>query len=66
MNGQRLSIGHGAPVRLRVERQLGYKLAKYFMRVEAVDGAGEIAGEAQGTEVSHASEGRGATGHKVR
>ncbi len=36
MNGQPLSIGHGAPLRLRVERQLGYKQAKYVMRVEAV------------------------------
>ncbi len=36
MNGQTLSVGHGAPLRLRVERQLGYKQAKYVMRVEAV------------------------------
>ncbi len=35
MNGQPLPIGHGAPLRLRVERQLGYKHAKYVMRVEA-------------------------------
>jgi DMSO/TMAO reductase YedYZ molybdopterin-dependent catalytic subunit len=37
MNGRPLPIGHGAPVRLRVERQLGYKHAKFVMRVEAVD-----------------------------
>jgi DMSO/TMAO reductase YedYZ molybdopterin-dependent catalytic subunit len=37
MNGGMLPIGHGAPLRLRVERQLGYKQAKYVMRVEAVD-----------------------------
>ena len=36
MNGQELSIGHGAPLRLRVERQLGYKQAKYIMRIELV------------------------------
>ena len=36
MNDATLSVGHGAPVRLRVERQLGYKQAKYVMRVEAV------------------------------
>lgn len=36
MNDRLLSVGHGAPVRLRVERQLGYKQAKYVMRVEAV------------------------------
>lgn len=35
MNGQLLPVGHGAPLRLRVERQLGYKHAKYVMRVEA-------------------------------
>ncbi len=35
MNGKPLSVGHGAPLRLRVERQLGYKQAKYVMRIEA-------------------------------
>jgi DMSO/TMAO reductase YedYZ molybdopterin-dependent catalytic subunit len=43
MNGHRLSVGHGAPLRLRVERQLGYKQAKYIMRIDAVaslDGIG--------------------------
>ncbi len=37
MNGQDLTVGHGAPLRLRVERQLGYKSAKYLMRIELVD-----------------------------
>jgi DMSO/TMAO reductase YedYZ molybdopterin-dependent catalytic subunit len=41
MNGVALPVPHGAPLRLRVERQLGYKMAKYVMRIEAVD---EIAG----------------------
>jgi DMSO/TMAO reductase YedYZ molybdopterin-dependent catalytic subunit len=36
MNGQMLGVPHGAPLRLRIERQLGYKQAKYVMRVEAV------------------------------
>ena len=36
MNDAPLSVGHGAPLRLRVERQLGYKHAKYIMRIEAV------------------------------
>ncbi|MBA3326662.1 MAG: molybdopterin-dependent oxidoreductase, partial [Rhodobacteraceae bacterium] len=36
MNDADLPIGHGAPLRLRVERQLGYKHAKFMMRVEAV------------------------------
>ena len=37
LNDQALSVGHGAPLRLRVERQLGYKQAKYVMRIEAVE-----------------------------
>ena len=37
MNDHRLSVPHGAPVRLRVERQLGYKHAKFVMRIEARD-----------------------------
>jgi DMSO/TMAO reductase YedYZ molybdopterin-dependent catalytic subunit len=36
MNGAPLPVPHGAPLRLRVERQLGYKMAKYIMRLEAV------------------------------
>jgi len=42
MNDQLLSIGHGAPLRLRVERQLGYKQAKYVMRVELVDSLAQV------------------------
>ncbi len=37
MNDRFLDVGHGAPLRLRVERQLGYKQAKYLMRVTAVE-----------------------------
>jgi DMSO/TMAO reductase YedYZ molybdopterin-dependent catalytic subunit len=37
-----LTIPHGAPLRLRVERQLGYKMAKYIMRIEAVADFGSI------------------------
>jgi DMSO/TMAO reductase YedYZ molybdopterin-dependent catalytic subunit len=33
MNGRDLPIPHGAPVRLRVERQLGYKSMKYLRRI---------------------------------
>ena len=36
MNGAPLTVGHGAPVRLRVERQLGYKQAKYIMGIDVV------------------------------
>ena len=37
LNGETLPIKNGAPIRLRVERQLGYKQAKYIMRIELVD-----------------------------
>ena len=37
MNGDALPVAHGAPLRLRVERQIGYKNAKYVARIEAVD-----------------------------
>ena len=44
LNGKTLPIAHGAPVRLRVERQLGYKMAKYVMRIELVESVATIAG----------------------
>ena len=44
MNDQTLPVPHGAPLRLRVERQLGYKMAKYVMRIEAVDEIAAIRG----------------------
>jgi DMSO/TMAO reductase YedYZ molybdopterin-dependent catalytic subunit len=43
LNGRSLPVANGAPLRLRVERQLGYKQAKYLMRIDAVarlDGIG--------------------------
>jgi DMSO/TMAO reductase YedYZ molybdopterin-dependent catalytic subunit len=45
MNDGVLPIGHGAPLRLRVERQLGYKHAKFLMRIEA---AASLAGIGRG------------------
>jgi len=33
LNDEPLSVGHGAPLRLRVERQLGYKQAKFIKRI---------------------------------
>ena len=44
LNNAVLSVGHGAPLRLRIERQLGYKQAKYIMKITAVaslDGIGQ-------------------------
>jgi DMSO/TMAO reductase YedYZ molybdopterin-dependent catalytic subunit len=37
MNGRDLPIPHGAPVRLRVERQMGYKSMKYLRRIVVAD-----------------------------
>jgi DMSO/TMAO reductase YedYZ molybdopterin-dependent catalytic subunit len=44
LNGQMLPVQNGAPLRLRVERQLGYKHAKYVMRAEAVASLAGIGG----------------------
>ncbi len=44
MNDGILPVGHGAPLRLRVERQLGYKQAKFVMRIEAVESLEAIGG----------------------
>jgi DMSO/TMAO reductase YedYZ molybdopterin-dependent catalytic subunit len=37
MNGQDLPVPHGAPVRLRVETQIGYKSVKYLRRIVITD-----------------------------
>jgi methionine sulfoxide reductase catalytic subunit len=37
MNGEPLDIGHGAPLRLRVETQLGYKMVKWLRSIEFVN-----------------------------
>jgi DMSO/TMAO reductase YedYZ molybdopterin-dependent catalytic subunit len=42
MNGKPLPVAYGAPIRMRIERQLGYKHAKYVMRIEAVESFAEI------------------------
>ena len=37
MNYQPLPIEHGAPVRLRVENQLGYKMVKWISAIQFVE-----------------------------
>lgn len=37
MNGRPLPIQHGAPLRLRVETQIGYKSMKYLQRIEVTE-----------------------------
>lgn len=44
MNGHLLPVPNGAPLRLRVERQLGYKQAKYIERIQAVESLAGIYG----------------------
>jgi DMSO/TMAO reductase YedYZ molybdopterin-dependent catalytic subunit len=44
LNDRTLPIPNGAPLRLRVERQLGYKHAKYVMRIELVESFDRIRG----------------------
>lgn len=44
LNGKPLPVENGAPVRLRAERQLGYKMAKYIERIELVENFNRING----------------------
>jgi len=44
LNDGPLPVANGAPIRLRVERQLGYKHAKYVMRIDLVESFAGIEG----------------------
>lgn len=44
MNDQALPVPYGAPLRLRLGRQLGYKMAKYLKRIELVESFRHIEG----------------------
>ena len=51
MNGRDLPVAHGAPVRLRVERQMGYKSMKFLTRLvvtEHLDDGGDKGNPKQG------------------
>lgn len=37
MNGRNLPVPHGAPLRLRMEKQIGYKSMKYLQRIVVTD-----------------------------
>jgi DMSO/TMAO reductase YedYZ molybdopterin-dependent catalytic subunit len=43
LNGQSLPVAYGAPVRLRAERQLGYKQPKYVRQIDLVEDFSHIA-----------------------
>jgi DMSO/TMAO reductase YedYZ molybdopterin-dependent catalytic subunit len=44
LNGHLLPVPNGAPLRLRVERQLGYKHAKYIQRIQAIESLAQVYG----------------------
>lgn len=44
MNDKALPIENGAPLRVRIERQLGYKMAKYIKSIEVVTGFESVNG----------------------
>jgi DMSO/TMAO reductase YedYZ molybdopterin-dependent catalytic subunit len=44
LNGDPLPVKNGAPLRMRIERQLGYKHAKYLTGIEAVASLEAIGG----------------------
>jgi sulfoxide reductase catalytic subunit YedY len=47
MNGARLGEEYGAPLRLRVENQLGYKMVKWIERIEFIESEKQV-GEGEG------------------
>jgi DMSO/TMAO reductase YedYZ molybdopterin-dependent catalytic subunit len=47
MNGEPLPLVYGAPLRLRVENQLGYKMVKWIERIEFVESEKQV-GEGEG------------------
>jgi DMSO/TMAO reductase YedYZ molybdopterin-dependent catalytic subunit len=44
LNDKPLPVNNGAPLRVRIERQLGYKHAKYLMQIELVESFAQIKG----------------------
>jgi DMSO/TMAO reductase YedYZ molybdopterin-dependent catalytic subunit len=44
LNGIPLPLANGAPLRVRIERQLGYKMAKFLTRIEVTDRVDHIRG----------------------
>ncbi|MGH3521812.1 MAG: molybdopterin-dependent oxidoreductase, partial [Mycobacterium sp.] len=53
MNGAPLSFGHGAPLRLRNETQLGFKQVKWIKGIEFVADFSEIGGGHGGYNQDH-------------
>lgn len=55
-NDTALPVRYGAPIRLRVERQLGYKMAKYVMSIALVEDFASIGGGKGGSWEDHGYE----------
>jgi DMSO/TMAO reductase YedYZ molybdopterin-dependent catalytic subunit len=53
MNDETLSFGHGAPLRLRNEVQLGFKLVKWIKGIEFVEDFSEVGGGLGGYDNDH-------------
>lgn len=53
MNGEALPYGHGAPLRLRNEVQLGFKLVKWIKGIEFVEHFSELGGGEGGYNNDH-------------
>ena len=49
LNDRPLPVENGAPLRMRIERQLGYKHTKYLQRIEAVASLDDVRGGKGGT-----------------
>jgi methionine sulfoxide reductase catalytic subunit len=56
MNGEPLTRVYGAPLRLRVENQLGYKMVKWIERIEFIESETQIGdGKAERTKTMSTS-----------
>jgi thiosulfate reductase cytochrome b subunit len=53
MNGEPLSFGHGAPLRLRYEVQLGFKMVKWIKGIEFVEDYKQVGGGYGGYNQDH-------------
>ncbi|WP_243064515.1 molybdopterin-dependent oxidoreductase [Humibacter sp. RRB41] len=53
MNGEPVSFGHGAPLRLRNETQLGFKMVKWIKGIEFVEHFSEVGGGLGGYNNDH-------------
>ena len=60
MNGEPLGVPHGAPLRLRVETQLGFKMVKWISSIEFVSDYKKIGDMVVRVKIDRMYYGRGA------